>query len=51
MLSLILSAETITTVRKIEGGFRLHNKKLAFGGEPEIGMGVGGRPSLVTFPG
>lgn len=50
MPSLVLFLETITTVRKIEGGFRCHNKKLVFGGEPEIGVGVGGRPSLGDFP-
>lgn len=50
MSSLILFLETITTVRKIEGGFRCHNKKLVFGGEPEIGVGVGGGPFLGDFP-
>lgn len=50
MPSLILFLETITTVRKIEGGFRCHNKKLVFGGEPEIGVGVGRRPLLGDFP-
>lgn len=48
--SLILFLETITTVRKIEGGFRCRNKKLVFGGEPGIGVGVGGRPFLGDFP-
>lgn len=49
--SLTLFLETITTVRKIEGGFRCHNKKLVSGEEPEIGVSVGGRPFLGDFPG
>lgn len=31
-------------------GFRCHNKKLVSGGEPEIGVSVGGRPFLGDIP-
>lgn len=43
--------ETITIVRKIEDGFRFDNKKnFTFGGEPESGISMGGRPFLDDFP-
>ena len=42
--------ETITIVRKIEDGFRSDNKNFTFGGEPEIGISMGGRPFLDDFP-
>lgn len=49
MPSLTPFLETITTVKKLEGGFRCH-KKLVSEGEPEIGVSVGGRPFLGDFP-